>query len=303
MADAGKRSTIWAAMRSPTSKTPRKERVPRRRVEEALLEDRLRLNDEWVERREEGGKWVEESLAPDGLPPSIRAMLGPRKADDVEGHIRRLVKAGCLRPVLYFCLEELSPEAAAIREGRRRKLVPGNDGEFSPAAERTEGRKLATREDVEAVRNKAEAARGLIHRHQRELLLVADTNEFRLPTGMEAVPKDADDAFWLLNESLSWVASLAGAYTAPFEKTLLKSKGLLHLTAYVLAHAEAKEIRGRRGDGVDTALAGIACLVTKRTWSPSDLRAKLRKFEKDHPRLYKRLVRKLDELHRFHAGR
>jgi hypothetical protein len=32
-------------------------------------------------------------------------------------------------------------------------------------------------------------------------------------------------------------------------------------------------------------------------------RAKLRKFGKDYERLYKLLVRKLDELHRFHAGR
>ena len=102
---------------------------------------------------------------------------------------------------------------------------------------------------------------------------------------------------------MTWVYSLAGAYTAPFEKTLLKSKGVLYLTAYVLAHADAREIRGRRGDGVDTALAGLASMVSGRTWSPSDLREKLRTFEKDHKRLYKLLVCKLDELHSFHAGR
>jgi hypothetical protein len=32
-------------------------------------------------------------------------------------------------------------------------------------------------------------------------------------------------------------------------------------------------------------------------------RAGLRKFERDHPRLDNMLLRKLDELHRFHAGR
>jgi hypothetical protein len=120
---------------------------------------------------------------------------------------------------------------------------------------------------------------------------------------MMTVPEDADDALSLLKESLVWVSSLAEAYTAPFEKTLLKSKGLLYLTAYVLAHADAREIRGRRGDGVDTALVGLASMVSGRTWSPSDLREKLRKFEKDHELLYKLLVHKLDELHRFHAGR
>jgi hypothetical protein len=288
-------------MRSHTPKPPIA-KVSRRKVEEALLAGRLGLDDDWVVRGEQGGKWLEESLAPDRLPPFIRDTLGPKGTDEVEGHIRKLEKAGCRRPVLYFCLEELSPEAVAIREGRRRKLVPGNDGEFNTASGWEEKRKLATREDMEAVRNKAEATRRLIHKQQRELLLVADTDEFRLPTGMEAVPKDAEDAFWLLNESLSWVSRLAGAYTTPYEKTLLKSKGLLFLTAYVLAHVDARKVKERRWMGVKGELAGLASFVTKKAWSPSDLRGKLRKFERDYPRLYKMLLRKLDELHRFHEN-
>jgi hypothetical protein len=191
----------------------------------------------------------------------------------------------------------------AAREGKRWRSVPREDGEFDLLAEPMEGRPLATREDLEAVPKKVEAARRVIHRYLRELLLVADTNELRLPTGREAVAKDADVAFWLLNESLSWVCNLAEAYTKPFEKTLLKSKGLLYLTAYVQTHADARETRGRRGKGVDNALAGLASVVSGRTWSPSDLRDKLRKFEKDHERLYKLLVSKLGELHRFHATR
>ena len=156
---------------------------------------------------------------------------------------------------------------------------------------------------MEAVGNKAKAARRLIHRHQRELLLIADTKEVPPPSGIMTEPEIAEYALALLEDSLTWVSGLAEAYTAPFEKTLLKSKGLLYLTAYVLAHADASKIRRRRRDGVDKALAGLASMVTKREWSPSDLLAKLRKFERDHPRLYKLLVRKLDELHRFHAGR
>ena len=116
-------------------------------------------------------------------------------------------------------------------------------------------------------------------------------------------PEDADDALSLLKESLSWVASLAGAYTTPFEKTLLKSKGLLFLTAYVLGYADARKVRAQRWMGVKRELAGLASLVTKKKWSPSDLRGKLRKFERDYPRLHKLLLRKLDELHRFHATR
>ena len=303
MADAGKRSTIWAAMRSTTPKTPRKNRVPRRKMDEALLKERLGLCEEWIDRWEQDGKCIEESLAPAELPPFIRATLSRGKVNNVEGHLNRLVAAGCRRPVLYFCLEELSPEAEAIRAGRRRRSVPGEDGEFSLAAGRTEGRPYATREDMEAVRNKAEAALRLIHDHQRELLLVADTGEIPLPSGMMTTQEDADDALSLLKGSLAWVSTLAEAYTAPFEKTLLKSKGLLYLTAYVLSHADARKIHGQAQTGVDNALARLASTVSHKAWSPSDLREKLRKFEKDHERLYKLLMRKLDDLHRYHAAR
>jgi hypothetical protein len=302
IAHGGKSGTICAAMRSPTPKTPMT-KVSRRMVEDVLLAERLGLNDEWVERWEDGGKWVEESLALDGLPPFIRTALGRDKVYDVEGHLKRLVKAGCLRPVLYFCLNELSPEAMANREGKRWRTIPGEDGEFALTAERTQGRKLATREDMEEVRNKAEKVRRLIHHYRRELLLVADTKEVPPPSGIMTEPVIAEYVLALLEDSLTWVSSLAEAYTAPFEKTLLKSKGLLYLTAYVLAHVDASKIRGRRGDGVGDALAGLASMVAKRELSPSDLRAKLRKFEKDHPRLYKLLVSKLGELHRFHATR
>lgn len=51
----------------------------------------------------------------------------------------------------------------------------------------------------------------------------------------------------------------------------------------------------------ETSAAGLASLVTNRDWPPSGPRAKMRKFGKDHPRLHKLLVHKLDELHRFHA--
>jgi len=296
MATGGKRSKICVVMRSPTPKALTTN-VSRRKVEEALLADRLGLHNDWVERWEQGGQFLEQSLAPDSLPSFIRATLRPDKVYEVEGHIRLLENAGCRRPVLYFCLEELSLEAAAMREGRRRKLVPGSDGESSPPAGWTEGRKLATREDMKAVRNKAEATRRLIHKHQRELLLVADTNEFRLPTG----PAGSDDALSLLKESLSWVSSLAAAYTAPSGKTPLKSMGLLFLTAYVLTHAGARKVRGLRWMGAKGELAGLASLVTKKKWRPSDLSGRLRKFESDHPRLHRLLLRKLDELHRFHS--
>src|ERR1039458_7993874 len=135
-------------MRSPTSKTSSKEMVPRRMVEEALLEDRLGLNDEWVERWEEGGKCVEESLAPAGLPPFIQTTLSRPKVYRVEDYLNRLVAAGCRRPVLNFCLEQLSPEAVAAREGKRWRSIRREDGEVDLLPARDEGRPLATREDM-----------------------------------------------------------------------------------------------------------------------------------------------------------
>ena len=186
------------ASKSPKGKKTKKARIERRKVSEALLADRLGLYDEWVERWQQGSKCVEESLVPSNLPQFVRKRT-PAEIMDVERNVKRLVAAGCRRPVLYFCVEELSPEAPAIRAGRRRRSVPGKDGEYGLLAVREEERPHATREDMEAVRNKAR----LIHRHQRELLLVGDTREVPLPSGIMTVPENADDALSLLKESLT----------------------------------------------------------------------------------------------------
>ena len=53
MDDGGKRSTICAAMRSPTPKTPMN-KMSLKKVEEVLLADRLGLHDEWIEMRGTG---------------------------------------------------------------------------------------------------------------------------------------------------------------------------------------------------------------------------------------------------------
>jgi hypothetical protein len=263
----------------------------------------------------------------------------------VETDIGRLVAAGCRRPVIYFCLEELSPVAVAIRAGRRRVSVPRKDGEYDLLPERErEPRPRPAREDLEEVRAKTDAARRVIHRYRRELELVADAcerhasatawerlsaeknklpdagksegaeaersehpeagiSEYRLPRGIWTSPKDGGDALALLMDSLTWASSLAEAYWAPYETTLLKSKGLLYLTAYVGEHADARKFRGRTRELMDNALGGLATRVTDKHWSPSNLRDKLDKFKKHYPRLHKLLVKKLDELHRFHAAR
>jgi hypothetical protein len=304
----------------PNMTTPKTKPIDRKKISEALLADRLGLNEAWIERWEKGGNWKEESSAPDRLPDFIRKN---HNKEDIAGEIDRLVAAGCQRRVVYFCLTQLCPEAAWLRAGGERKPVfrkehaATDDEDYE--LQKVE-RRIATREDLEAVANTAKAARKRIHRYQRELLLIAEAAKYPLPSGLICRPELPVDALEFLRDSLSWVATLAGAYTAPFKSTLLKSKGLLYLTLYVSMFADSKKLRGSKLSGLlrDSSKASgearargsyvagdpLTNLVKAFTdenkdWSVSELYKKLNDFEEDHPRLYKRLAEKLKELHDF----
>jgi hypothetical protein len=300
---------------------PERKKIDRKKVEEALLADRLGLNEPWIERWEENGEWREESHAPDRLTDFILSNRKKREIEDVETDIQRLVAAGCRRQVVYFCLAELSPDATWLRAGGERQPVfttgraPADDEDYSL---RKRERRLATREDLKAVANTAKEARKQIHRYQRELELIADAAGYPLPLGLMCQPKLAVDALALLENSLTWAAKLAAAYTAPFESTLLKSKGLLYLTLYIEMYANPKKLSGSKMSGLlresakpsgtrrakrtfvaDNPLTSLANALTVRHWSPSDLYNKLAGFKADYPRLYKKLAEKLAELHDF----
>jgi hypothetical protein len=299
--------------------SPDQKMIERKKIEEALLADRLGLNEPWIERREENGHWKEESCAPDRLPDFIRSNRSKREIEDVETDIRRLVAAGCRAQVVYFCLAQLSPDAMWLRAGGEMQPVfktgrpPTSDEDYSQGKR---DRRLATREDLAAVANKAKAARQQIHRYQRELELVADAAGEPLPVGLMSRPMLASDTLVLLQDSLTWVSNLAAAYTAPFESTLLKSKGLLYLTLYVKMHTDARKLSGSSRSGLfrgvakssgtrrakrtfiaDNPLTGLANAITGRQWSPSDLYDKLAGFKADYPKLYRKLAAKLSELH------
>jgi hypothetical protein len=92
-------------MGTPRSAT---ERTNSKAISEALLEERLGLNEPWIERWEENGAWREESSAPDQLPDFIRRNLNKGEVKEVEEKVDQLVAAGCQRSVVYFCLEQLS---------------------------------------------------------------------------------------------------------------------------------------------------------------------------------------------------
>jgi hypothetical protein len=296
--------------------------IDRKRISEALLADRLGLNEFWIERWQQNGKWREESGAPDQLPDFIRKNRKKPEIEDIESEIERLVTAGCRRQVVYFCLAQLSPEAAWFRAGGESVPVFGTghvavaDTDYFVKCDR----KLATREELEAVANNAKAARKQIHRYQREIVLIAESTVSPLPVGLMCRPESPVDALTLLQDSLTWAATLAAAYTAPFESTLLKSKGVLYLTLYVSLFANIKKLRGsklssllrdssrpsgtersRRTFDADNPLITLANVFRhkNKAWSTSELYRKLDGFREDHPRLYKRLAQKLTELHDF----
>jgi len=206
-----------------------------------------------------------------------------------------------------------------IRSGREWTAVPGKDG-GDDSLHMREG-KLKPSEDLKKLATKAKVVKKEIHLYQRELLLAAQTNVHPLPDGMTTRLEPAEDAIALLESSLAWIAKLAEGYAAPYATTLLKSKGLIFLTAYVWMYAESGKLRGpqhlaakdigatnrpevrarRDVHPQDAALASVATLCSGKDggWSPSELYAKLDTFQTDHPRLYALLYSKLKELHDF----
>ena len=293
--------------RFPTSGTPKKVRIDRKKISEKILEERLGLNDPWIDYTDQKGEVKWESFAPDDLPQFIRSKLKSAEVKEVEMDVKRLVEAGCCKPVIYFCLAQLSPEAEQRRsegEFMRPLSKPGSiDGEELPLPDVRQ--LLASGEHLEAVANSARKTRKIIHKYRRELMFAADAAEpsehplpgsmmttpehatdALVPSSMKKTPENAGDALALLNYSLGWVATLAEAYSAPSQKTLLKNKGLLYLTAYVTAHPDERKIRGHAHAGEDDALSGVATSVSGKEWSSSDLREKLQNFKKDHLRLY-----------------
>jgi hypothetical protein len=261
----------------------------RKKIAERLLRERLGLDEDWLNRDDDGNAHL-----PSALPRFLAQRLSRSALKALEEDLDRLVEAGCRRQALYFCLAQLNPEA----DWSRTQLV-------------------AIKQDMEAIANKAKATRKLIHRYRAELLLSASESPQGLPGGMFTTAPDPDEALSVLTNSLTWLCRLADSYAKPFEKTLLKSKGLLYLALYVSLHADARRSRvsdSQRGIGAPVvqrpagrsklgtiaphhALASVARLSASKWWSPSDLREKLKRFERDHPNLYARMKSKMLELH------
>jgi len=201
------------AVRAPVRKSTKRrdegeERLARRWVEEAVLAERLGLNDDWIDRWEENGQVKEESLAPFELPPFIRATFeywetGGQKVtskyerEEVERNvaermnavndaIKRLVAAGCRKQVIYFCLEELSPRAEMRRfqgkpdegsESPEAVSLSPKDADLPTPAMPMPPRKLAQRASFKELPVAARRTRRLLRTFRNELWHVAHAAE------------------------------------------------------------------------------------------------------------------------------
>jgi hypothetical protein len=284
----------------------------RKRMDEVLLRNALGLDDDWLNRDEDGVAHL-----PTRLPSFIRQGHSERDVGQVEAAVNRLVSAGCRRQALYFCLQELSPAAERSRRGQEWAFLKDKQN-TDPEELRIKPLKLASKEDVKVVANHAKRALRVIREYRRELLLAHEATKSRLPRGLIVAAPDAGEAISLLLASLAWVRELANSYVAPFETTLLKSKGLFCLTLYVSMYADAARLKSaqqraeserpgvhlrkqrhtKRDALPEHALANIASVCTGHHRAPSDLNAKLKRFEKDYPALHKTMKTKMAALHR-----
>ena len=116
-------------------------------MDEALLRDALRLDEDWLDRDENGVAHL-----PTRLPSFIKHERLHWEVVSLESAIDRLGSAGCRRQVLYFCLKELSPAAEQSRRGRKLVRVGVNT---DPEEFRIELLKWAPKEDLKVVANQA----------------------------------------------------------------------------------------------------------------------------------------------------
>jgi hypothetical protein len=82
-------------------------KVARKRISEQLLIERLLLDEEWLDPANVHVQF------PTRLPKRVRKDKKASEIREIEKELDRLVKHGCHRGVLYWCLERLGPRELA----------------------------------------------------------------------------------------------------------------------------------------------------------------------------------------------
>jgi hypothetical protein len=267
----------------------------KRRIADLLLAERLGLEGDWMD-----PDFITD--LPARLPQNANPKLPREDVNAIEGSIGRLVKFGCNRKVLYWCIRQMGAEANHFREGEKAITVL-NDNE-APREERPVKASIATREDMAGLINKLKAASRALRQHRPELLLVADAcaDSHPLPSGMVTGPApDAGESMVVLLDSLSWAKRLAQSFYSPNVMTLVKSKGILFLLAYVWLHSQqlpgqgaSKRLPRQAADNI----AHIAYLYCRVDWSAGDVNDKLQDFHQKQPNLFRKMVSRLEDLDR-----
>jgi hypothetical protein len=297
-------SSIQSAMRQ-TNPSGELKKENRRHISEVLLAERLGLDDEWVD---------PDNIRqlPTKLPPGGWRKRTSTESFDLNGYIEQLVKAGCHRQVLYWCLQQMSRAANKVRMGAVRKAVL-TEGEVDHDLITVE-QPLATGDDMQDLTNKVQAATEMISRYENELLMAAEVllDNPQLRKGMtEFEEVTPDEAMLMLRSLLHWIKRLADAWPAPNLNTLMKSKGVLFLLAYVRLCERRSTPRPRSRKTKETAgptkpdrlalknastVADIAQLYTGEEFTPSNLIDKLQDFRLKHPNPHGRMVSLLKSL-------
>lgn len=262
-----------------------------------------------------GDEWVDPDNIghlPTKPPPGDWRKRTSAESFDLRGYIEQLVQAGCHRQVLYWCLQQMNRAANKVRMGAVRKAVL-MAGEVDHDLI-TVDHPLATGDDMQDLTNKVQAATEMISRYENELLIAAnvllDNPQLRrdLTEFEEVAP---DEAMLMLRSLLHWIKRLAQVWPAPNMNTLMKSKGLLFLLAYVRVcekrtTASPRPSRRKKPSkqtspdrlSVEHAntVAHIALLHTGEKFTPDNLVDKLQDFHKTHPTLHNRMMGLLERL-------
>jgi hypothetical protein len=173
---------------------------------------------------------------------------------------------------------------------------------------------LATSDDMAVLINKVQAAAEMIKRYENELLVAADVLHHNPQIRRDLVEFEEvapDEAMAMLRSLLPWIQRLAQSWPAPNLKTLMNSKGLLFLLAYVRM-CEKRSIasmnssrrkkrlqlpdRSRLAVRHAHTVAYITLLYTGKKFKADNLVDKLQDFHEKHPTLYGRMIGLLENL-------
>jgi hypothetical protein len=206
----------------------------------------------------------------------------------------------------------MSHTAKRLRMGALRKAVLREGEEDADLV--TVEHPLATGDDMTELINKVQTAAEMILRYENELLIAADVllDKPQLRRDMmEFEEVTPDEAMLLLRSLLHWIKQLARAWPAPNLNTLMRSKGVLFLLAYVRMcekRSPTSLCSGRRKkrskqpsrdrltlEHADT-IAHIVLIYTGEEFKPDNLVDKLQDFRRKYPTIHRRMVSLLKRL-------